>query len=475
MRPCSRASSRPTCRGSKRIAGDIDAIVLRATAAEPAARYASARSARGRHSPSSRDAAGGRARADADAIAPAVCCAGAGRCSPRALSVALMIAAFTWRLAAERDRALAAEREARVQATAAERVSAFLVSVFDVSNPRAQPEARRQRARRARRGRGTHPERARRPAAREGEAARYARRPRTAISASPRRASIFSARAIDLHLDPRVDEPLEAAAALSQLAVGYANNGYPRKDAEAAARRSLDLRQKNGGEPARHRRCVQLARHRAADARTARRSRGGAARKVSSLRRANGADVEHDRLVAAQSRHRRERTATSTTRALADYREALDAAREDDRRAHARISAHADELRRRARPRRQDRRGGVRARGKPRARARALRRRQRQHGRGRRTSSARVLHDEGRFREAILHYREAMRIDELHRRRERRRARQAAQQSRVGVRGHGRFRGRDSAVPRVARDPHEDARQPTIRWCCAPTTTSGAC
>ena len=47
-----------------------------------------------------------------------------------------MIAAFTWRIAAERDRAFAAEREARVQATAAERVSDFLVSVFNVSNPR---------------------------------------------------------------------------------------------------------------------------------------------------------------------------------------------------------------------------------------------------------------------------------------------------------------------------------------------------
>ena len=159
---------------------------------------------------------------------------------------ALMIAAFTWRLATERDRALVAEREARVQQTSAERVSAFLVSVFDVSNPRLNQK--RDVSARDVLDQGAariETELADQPRVKARLLDTLARR--TATSASPRRASISSSESIALHLDPRVTEPLQAAATLSQLAVSYSNNGYSRQDAEAAVRRSLELRLKNGG------------------------------------------------------------------------------------------------------------------------------------------------------------------------------------------------------------------------------------
>ncbi len=230
----------------KRIAGDIDAIVLRATAAEPANRYAAADELAG-------DIRRHRAMLPVTARAPTLTYR-AGRLLRRrwplfaaCVAALALIAVFTWRLAAERDRALVAEHEARVQATAAERVSAFLVSVFNVSNPKLNSkrdisarEVLDQGAQRIQK------ELAEQPAIKAklldtlATAYRYIGEPAKSIE-------LFRESA-DLHLDPRVGDPLGAAATLSQLAVGYANSNYPAADAEAAARRSLALREQNGGD-----------------------------------------------------------------------------------------------------------------------------------------------------------------------------------------------------------------------------------
>jgi len=226
-----------------RLAGDLDAIVLRATAADPAGRYAAADMLAGdiqRH----RDFKPVSAREPTLIYVASrlfrrrwpVFAAGA--------LIAALIAAFTWRLAAERDRALVAEREARVQATTAERVSDFLVSVFNVSNPKVNQQrdisAREVLDQGAAR---IHTELADQPAVKAklldtlATAYRFIGQPKQEVA-------LFR-EAVDLYLDPRVNDPLAAAAALSQLAVAYSNNRYPRADAEAAARRALELREKN--------------------------------------------------------------------------------------------------------------------------------------------------------------------------------------------------------------------------------------
>jgi serine/threonine-protein kinase len=158
-----------------------------------------------------------------------------------------MIAAFTWRIAAERDRAFAAEREARVQATAAERVSDFLVSVFNVSNPRldgrrdvSAREVLDEGAKRIESELSDQPKVKAKLLDTLATAYRFIGEPAQSID-------LFR-EAVDLYLDPKVHEPLAAAKTLSQLAVGYANASYPRAEAEAAARRSLALREANGAD-----------------------------------------------------------------------------------------------------------------------------------------------------------------------------------------------------------------------------------
>jgi serine/threonine-protein kinase len=231
----------------KRIAGDIDAIVLRATAAEPGARYAAADELAGdihRH----------RAMRPVSARAPTLAYRTSRLVRRRwpvfaaASLVALMIAGFTWRLVAERDRARAAERDARVQATAAERVSGFLVSVFNVSNPKLN--SKRDVSARDVLDEGA----ARIDNELAGQPEIRAKMLDTLATAyrfigEPAKSVDLFREAAKLYLDPRVDEPLAAAATLSQLAVGYANNSYPRADAENAARQSLALREKNGAGP----------------------------------------------------------------------------------------------------------------------------------------------------------------------------------------------------------------------------------
>jgi len=227
-----------------RIAGDIDAIVLRATAAEPVARYAAANAL-------ANDIQRYRALRPVSARAQTPAYVAARLLRRRwpvfvagALGV-LLVAAFTWRLAAERDRALAAERDARVQATTAGRVSDFLVSVFNVSNPKLNQqrditarEVLDQGAARIHAELGDQPQVKAKLLDTLATAYRFIGQPAKTVD-------LFR-ESIDLYLDPRVNDPLAAAAALSQLAVAYSNNSYPRADAEAAARRSLDLRERNG-------------------------------------------------------------------------------------------------------------------------------------------------------------------------------------------------------------------------------------
>ena len=223
-----------------RIAGDLDAIVLRATADQPAGRYASAQALAddlGRfleHRPV-------LARPQTLGYRLA---RGVRRRWPLALAAAaaaLLVVAFTWRLAVESARARAAEHDARQQALAAERVSDFLVSVFNVSNPKLN--ANREISAREVLDQGA----ARIESELEGAPDVRARLLDVLATAyrhlgQPRRSIELFRSAIELYLDPRVARPLAAAEAASQLAVLYANNQYPAAEARAMAQRSLDLR-----------------------------------------------------------------------------------------------------------------------------------------------------------------------------------------------------------------------------------------
>ena len=223
------------------IEGDIDAIVLRATAGDPVARYPSAQALAddvGRHlqhrpvlaRPQTLAYRGMRALRRRWPVALA------------AAAVLLLAGAFTWRLAIENARARAAEREAKLQSATAGRVSDFLVSVFDVSNPRLNAgrrdisarEVLDEGARRIDRELADSPTVKARLLDVLATAYRHLGRPRESVA-------LFRS-AIDLYLDPRVHQPLQAAAALSQLAVVYSNHAFPEADAEGAARRSLELR-----------------------------------------------------------------------------------------------------------------------------------------------------------------------------------------------------------------------------------------
>ena len=224
-----------------RLRGDLDAIVQRATAADPRKRYESAESL----------AADLQRHLDFRPITARRQSAGyrLGRLLRRrwpvfaAAALLLLVAgAFTWQLARERDRALTAEREAITQAHTAERVSEFLVSVFNVSNPNLSQNrkltAREVLDRGADRIEG---ELSDAPAVKArllavlGTAYRY-------IGESARAVDLLD-QAASLYLDPRVDQPLAAADALSALAVVYSNNNYPASKAEQVASEALRLRE----------------------------------------------------------------------------------------------------------------------------------------------------------------------------------------------------------------------------------------
>ena len=392
----------------KRIAGDIDAIVLRATAAEPGERYASAQVL-------AEDIRRHREMRPITARTPTFVYRMSRLVRRRwpifaaAGVVVLVIAGFTWQLKAERDRARAAEREARVQALAAEQVSAFLVSVFDVSNPRLNQK-------RDVSARDVLDEGAERIQSELRDQPRVKAKLLDTLATAyrfigePAKSIELFRQGIDLHLDPEVHEPLEAAAALSQLAVGYANHGYARKDAEAAARRSLELREKNGGT--------------ALDIGDAYNSLGivlqsqdrldeaeAALRKGLELRRANGANAS----TIASSLHNLALVASDLDdheAALAELREALDLREkslgEKTPEYQHTLTNYGVELARANRAAE-----SIAVLEKSLALARELYGDDSDNTGAAQNELGSALHDQGRFREAILHYREAMRINEI--------------------------------------------------------------
>jgi serine/threonine-protein kinase len=238
VRPSELAAAMPW---RKRLRGDLDAIVQRATASDPAQRYASA------------DALAADLQRHLDhwpvaARSPAL--AYRLRCLIRrrwpvftaAVAALVMAGMFTWRLAAERDRALIAERDATIQAATAGRVSDFLVSVFNVSNPKfnqqrtiSAREVLDQGATRIEGELADAPQVKAKLLAVLGAAYRFIGEPARSID--------LLDRAAQLYVSPQVNQPLAAADALSQLAVVYSNNKYPASEAERAAREALRLRE----------------------------------------------------------------------------------------------------------------------------------------------------------------------------------------------------------------------------------------
>ncbi|MEZ5461376.1 tetratricopeptide repeat protein [Dokdonella sp.] len=239
VRPSDLANAMPW---SSRLRGDLDAIVQRATASDPAQRYDSAealaldlqRYIELRPVTARRSSAAYRIGRLMRRRWPAFAAMAA---------VLVLAAAFTWQLAIERDRALNAEQEAKTQAKTAEQVSDFLVSVFNVSNPKSKQdrtisarEVLDQGAQRI----DAELEDAPRVKARLmevlGTAYRY-------IGESARSVELLE-RAAQLYQDPRVAQPLSAANVLSSLAVVYSNNEYPASKAENAALQALALRER---------------------------------------------------------------------------------------------------------------------------------------------------------------------------------------------------------------------------------------
>jgi tetratricopeptide (TPR) repeat protein len=132
--PPSARAKRDGVRWAKRLRGDLDAIVRRATATDPAQRYASAE----------------RLAEDIDRyFARQPLHAGPDRWSYRATRLlqrrwpafavgalfVATIAVFGWRLADERDRALQAEAQALREAGTSQQVSDFLISIFENADP----------------------------------------------------------------------------------------------------------------------------------------------------------------------------------------------------------------------------------------------------------------------------------------------------------------------------------------------------
>jgi serine/threonine-protein kinase len=233
-----------------RVAADLDAIVLRATSAQVAARYVSAQEL-------GEDVQRFLEHRPVHARAPTMRYRAARLLRRRwpialaAASAVLVLGGFTWRLALENARARAAEQEAKRQAATAERVSDFLVSVFDTSNPRVNAEHRDITAREVLDEGAARIERELDDAPQVkahlldtlATAYRHLGQPTPSIA-------LFRT-AADLYLDPRVGEPLKAAEALSQLAVVYANSAHPAPEVEAAARRALALRTEHAPDDAR--------------------------------------------------------------------------------------------------------------------------------------------------------------------------------------------------------------------------------
>lgn len=222
----------------RNLRGDIDAIVQRACATDPAQRYASAAALAedldriGRHEPVS-------------ARAPSWHYVGARLLRRRwpvflgASAMLLVSVLFTWRT-------VLAERDARRDAATARRVSDFLVSVFASSDTNINLQARHELTAREVLDRGAVRIRSdlkEEPAVRArllvslGDAYRH-------MGLDDRAAALLQ-EAVELYRSPAVDQPLAAAATLTALANTYANGEFPAADAERAARDSLKMWQRH--------------------------------------------------------------------------------------------------------------------------------------------------------------------------------------------------------------------------------------
>lgn len=223
------------------LAGDLDAIVLRATAERPALRYASA------------DALAEDIERFLDrktvSARPQTFLYRYGRLVRRrwplfaaGIATSVILAFSSWRIVNERDRALAAEREAKLQAATAEQVSEFLSSVFEFANPEKNPQRRDVSAREmldegTRRIDATLAEQ---PAVR---AKLYDVLGRAwEMLGQPERSILLYRQAAALWRSAGIDRPDAAAEALSKLAVVLTNND---RDDEALefARESLAIRE----------------------------------------------------------------------------------------------------------------------------------------------------------------------------------------------------------------------------------------
>ncbi|MDR3387316.1 MAG: serine/threonine-protein kinase [Rudaea sp.] len=228
------------CPWRHRLRGDLDAIVLRATATRPTVRYASAETFADdieRHL----QLRPVQARAQSLRYRYARLLRRRWPAFAAGALFVLLGVLFTWRVVSERDRALAAEHEARLQADTASQVSDFLVSVFEVVNPEvgskrdiSAREVLDQGSKRIDRELASQP----------GVRARLLDVLARAywMLGKPDRAIDLYRRAADAWRDPAVGQPLEAAESLSKLAVVLSNNNHDAR-AEAAAREALVLRQ----------------------------------------------------------------------------------------------------------------------------------------------------------------------------------------------------------------------------------------
>ena len=238
-RPSSLAVS-AVCPWQRRLRGDLDAIVLRATATQPAARYASAETFADdieRHL----QMRPVQARAQTLRYRYTRLLRRRWPAFAAGALFVLLGALFTWRLLSERDRALAAEGAARIQASTAQQVSDFLVSVFEVANPEVNRKrdvtAREVLDRGASRIDGELKDQ---PAIRAHLLDVLARA--YWMLGRPEQAIDLYRRAADAWRSPQVVQPLAAAESLSKLAVVLSNNNHDSR-AEAAAREALALRQ----------------------------------------------------------------------------------------------------------------------------------------------------------------------------------------------------------------------------------------
>jgi tetratricopeptide (TPR) repeat protein len=220
-----------------RLKGDIDAIVVRACALDPARRYQSALAL-------ADDIERIAVHRPVLARKPTPAYIGARLLRRRwpafavgALILAL-VAGFTWRT-------VLAEREARTQAAVSERVSDFLVSLFQASDSNLNANRRHDLTARAVLDAG-----AARIDKELADEPRIRARLLEAVGNAYRHMDVSepAAKALrtaaDLNLGPAVDQPRDAARCLEELVNTRANGDFPSDETERLARQSLELRER---------------------------------------------------------------------------------------------------------------------------------------------------------------------------------------------------------------------------------------